>query len=128
MSSEDSRLRRRTLASLEGWEDAGWRRVDLEQLNPAWDSGEGRVWVVFCHWDKPYFIENQYELLGVFTSHVKAAECARQHEEYAASVREHSDLGCECVVFTPRLDTPYVAGYWEVEDGYDPDREGIEES
>lgn len=66
----------------------------------------GQVWAVFCHWDKPYFIENQWNLLGVFTSREKADEQARRHEGYAASSEYHGSR----VVEVRLRDSAAIAG------------------
>ena len=58
---------------------------------------EGRVWVVFCHWNKPYFIENQWDILGVFTTQEKAEEQVRRHREYDARDESHRELRCESI-------------------------------
>ena len=70
----------------------------------------GQVWAVFCHWDKPYFIEDQWNLLGVFTSREKADEQARRHEGYSASSEYHGSLKCACVIQPLLLDEYDKAG------------------
>ena len=67
------------------------------------------IWLVFCCWDKPYFIENQQELLGAFSTREKAEERVKRHEEYAAADWEHSRLDCTCACFAVPLDKSNVA-------------------
>ena len=50
------------------------------------DDEERTVWLAFCYWDMPCFIENQQDLLGVFSTRAKAEERLRRHEEYAVTV------------------------------------------
>ena len=62
------------------------------------DETRGTVWLVHCHWDKPYFIENQWDLLGVFSSQSKAEEAAHRHAAYAANHSYHKSLNCTCEI------------------------------
>ena len=63
-----------------------------------------QVWAVFCHWDMPYLIENQWGLLGVFSCRANADEQVRLHEEYAARSEDHKSLQCRCEVRSLTLD------------------------
>ena len=62
------------------------------------DATRRTVWLVHCHWDKPYFIENQWDLLGAFSSQARAEEAARRHEAYAANDWYHKSLNCTCEI------------------------------
>ena len=62
------------------------------------------VWTVHCYWDKPYIIENQRNLLGVFSSRNKAEEEARLHREFAASDKWHKELECTCEIESVTVD------------------------
>ena len=41
------------------------------------------VWALFCYSDRPYFVENQWRLLGVFSTEANAGLNARRHDDEA---------------------------------------------
>ena len=63
-----------------------------------------QVWVVHCHWNKPYFVENQWDSLGLFSTEGKAQKAVRRHEEYARTDEEHAELKCEAVISPMTID------------------------
>ena len=68
------------------------------------DDDYERVWVVFCHWDQSYLIENRWNILGVFSSEANAQKQREVHLDYASRVPEHTRLNCTTVISAMPLD------------------------
>ena len=74
------------------------------------DQQPPRVWLLWCRWSIPYTIENQNNLLGIFSTEQLAEHYAKVHGEYAASDYIHADLECEIEVHDKELDV-YAGNY-----------------
>lgn len=62
-----------------------------------------RIWLLWCHWSMPYFIENQWELRGVFTNRPLAEQYGAQHAEWATQHYDHASLKCRTTITECRL-------------------------
>ena len=75
-----------------------------DEYNDDEDGNYERVWVVFCYWDQPYLVENQWNILGVFSSEANAQKQREVHLDYASRVPGHTYLKCSTVIEEMRLD------------------------
>ena len=62
------------------------------------------VWALFCYFDRPYFVENQWRLLGVFSTEATAAMNARRHDDEAQLGHCDSIGDCNSVIIRVELD------------------------
>ena len=69
----------------------------MSETNPA-------VWALFCYSDRPYFVENQWRLLGVFSTEANAGLNARRHDDEAQLDRCSIIGDCESVIIRLEMD------------------------
>ena len=75
-----------------------------DEYNDDEDDDYERVWVVFCYWNQPYLVENQWNTLGVFSSEANAQKQREVHLDYTSRVPGHTYLKCTTVMEEMRLD------------------------